>query len=211
MTVEDNGASVAASLPVRNRRKREHILKTAFAMFTERGVSMAMEELADAAGVSKQTIYNHFGSKEGLMAAMTADRVAELTEPLISAQPGDSLADVLERFARTYVARVLHPRTISMMKSMLSAPQTLTGFAAEFYSIGPARTHAALAEWIAAETRRGRLVVADPGLAASQFMGSLVGARQLRQFFIGGEGPTEAEAAHLAHTTVEIFIRAWSA
>lgn len=203
------GQGAGAMPPVRNRKKRELILKTAFDLFMERGAGMAMEELAAAASVSKQTIYNHFGSKEGLMAAMTAARVAELTEPLIAAQPGDSPSDVLEHFARLYVARALHPRSIGVMKSLLSEPRALTGFPADFYAMGPARTLQALVEWISAETRRKRLAVPEPALAAEQFLGSLIGSRQLRQFFVGGEGPDEAETARMAATAVQTFMRAW--
>lgn len=203
--------TAAAEAPVRNRKKRELILKTAFDLFMERGAGMAMEELAAAAGVSKQTIYNHFGSKEGLIAAMTAARVAELTEPLITAQAGDSIAEVLERFARIYVTRVLHPRSVGVLKSLLSGPRALSGFPAEFYSLGPARTLHTLTEWIAAETRRKRLVVPDPALAAEQFLGSLIGSRQLRQFFMGGDGPGDDEAARMAAAAVHAFMRAWSA
>lgn len=208
---EVHGQGTGVVPPARNRKKRELILKTAFDLFMERGAGMAMEELAAAAGVSKQTIYNHFGSKEGLMAAMTSARVAELTEPLIAAQPGDSSADVLDRFARNYVARVLHPRSIGVMKSLLSEPRALTGFPADFYAIGPARTLQALVDWIAAETRRKRLSVPDPLLAAEQFLGSLVGSRQLRQFFVGGEGPNDAETARMASVAVTTFMRAWGA
>lgn len=208
---EVHGQGTGVVPPARNRKKRELILKTAFDLFMERGAGMAMEELAAAAGVSKQTIYNHFGSKEGLMAAMTLARVAELTEPLIAAQPGDSSADVLDRFARNYVARVLHPRSIGVMKSLLSEPRALTGFPADFYAIGPARTLQALVDWIAAETRRKRLSVPDPALAAEQFLGSLVGSRQLRQFFVGGEGPNDAETARMASVAVTTFMRAWGA
>jgi AcrR family transcriptional regulator len=49
---------------------RAKILKTAAGLFRERGThTVGVNEIADAAGVSKLTLYRHFDSKEGLIQA----------------------------------------------------------------------------------------------------------------------------------------------
>ena len=43
--------------------KNEAILDAAVAAMGERGLAVSLEEVARRAGDSKQTIYNHYGSK----------------------------------------------------------------------------------------------------------------------------------------------------
>lgn len=46
------------------------ILDSAWALVAERGVDFAMKDVAAAAGVSRQTVYSHVGSRAGLFVAM---------------------------------------------------------------------------------------------------------------------------------------------
>jgi len=57
----------------RNRtRQRERILRSAWDLFTDHGFDDAtMADVATAAGVSRATVFNHFGSKQGLVDAQT--------------------------------------------------------------------------------------------------------------------------------------------
>jgi len=54
---------------------RARILKAAAEVFGRRGIHAAgMNEIVEAAGASKLTIYKNFGSKEGLVEAVLTDR-----------------------------------------------------------------------------------------------------------------------------------------
>ncbi|TNY38366.1 TetR/AcrR family transcriptional regulator [Thermomonospora catenispora] len=61
--------------------RRRQLLETAEQVFAERGFrAVSMDEIAERCGVSKPLLYEHFGSKDGLVQA-TIDRVrAELYE-----------------------------------------------------------------------------------------------------------------------------------
>lgn len=50
---------------------RESILDAAVRLFTERGGAVRLEDVAAEAGVSRQAVYLHFGSRTGLLIAMT--------------------------------------------------------------------------------------------------------------------------------------------
>lgn len=53
----------------RTQAKRENILRVARALFTARGVQqVSVDEIAEAANVSKVTLYKYFGSKDELYA-----------------------------------------------------------------------------------------------------------------------------------------------
>jgi AcrR family transcriptional regulator len=49
---------------------REAILDAAARLVGERGLGVTLEAVADAAGLSRQTVYVHFGSRTGLLIAM---------------------------------------------------------------------------------------------------------------------------------------------
>jgi AcrR family transcriptional regulator len=56
---------------------RTTLLKTAWRLIEKRGVArVTLGDIADAAGVSRQAIYQHFGSRAGLLIAMTRHRDA---------------------------------------------------------------------------------------------------------------------------------------
>lgn len=72
MTDRQSTESAAATEPGRRERKRlqqlDHIADTAWAMFEAEGfAAVTMERIADAADVSKVTLYRHFPVKEALL------------------------------------------------------------------------------------------------------------------------------------------------
>src|SRR5258708_37088658 len=62
--------------------KFEAILEAAAEVMGERGVQAPVDEIARRAGVSKQTIYNQFGSKAEGIRVLAARRVDAITPPL---------------------------------------------------------------------------------------------------------------------------------
>lgn len=78
-------------------RTRSQILATVTPMLYERGVDgIGVAELCDRAGISKQTLYRHFGSKEGLVEAVLEQRSARVGRWLRSAAAeGETPADQL--------------------------------------------------------------------------------------------------------------------
>jgi AcrR family transcriptional regulator len=59
------------------RRNTEQIRRAAIGAFQGRGLSVPLEEVAKAAGVSKATIFNRFGGRVGLIEAVIEEVVAD--------------------------------------------------------------------------------------------------------------------------------------
>lgn len=58
--------------------KKQQIIQTAQAMFFKYGIAdTGMDSIAEAASVSKMTIYNYFGSKEGLLESVVDEILAK--------------------------------------------------------------------------------------------------------------------------------------
>src|SRR3546814_6944716 len=64
--------------------KHEAILEAATRVILEQGYAAAsMDTIAQEAGVSKQTVHNHFGSKEALFNAIIRDRCHAFLDSLV--------------------------------------------------------------------------------------------------------------------------------
>ncbi|HWN32702.1 MAG TPA: TetR/AcrR family transcriptional regulator [Pseudonocardia sp.] len=94
--------------PVRRRVSRgereRQILDAASAVFAERGYQAAsMDAVAERVGVTKPVLYDHFGSKEGLLLACIARARTELLEVTTAAAAGaSSPEDMVRRGFRAF-------------------------------------------------------------------------------------------------------------
>ena len=69
-------------------RNRERILCTAQRLFAEHGAScVSMDEIAEAAGVGKGTLFRRFGSRAALALAVLSEDEARLQEAFIRGEP----------------------------------------------------------------------------------------------------------------------------
>lgn len=83
---------------------RKNILEKALQLFYEKGYdAIGVQEIADAAGVTKPTLYHYFGSKYGLLQAVVMASYADLKSGLTEAAEyrGD-LPVNLERLTKFY-------------------------------------------------------------------------------------------------------------
>ena len=86
-----------ASLRADAARNVAQIRSAAIAAFHGRGLSTPLEEIAAAAGVSKATIYNRFGGRDGLIDAVIGELVATEMHAIMDkarhvADPWESIA-----------------------------------------------------------------------------------------------------------------------
>lgn len=82
------------------RRNIDRIHDAAIHVFRERGLSVPLEDVAAAAGVSKATVFNRFGGRVGLIDAVIDDLVAESLLGVV--EQARSVPEVGERI-RVYV------------------------------------------------------------------------------------------------------------
>lgn len=100
---------VAKGSTIDPARTRATILEAATRVLYERGIDgVGVAELCTRLGVSKETLYRHFGTKDGLVVAMLEARservVTWLTEVAASAgdDPADQLAAVFDALGQWY-------------------------------------------------------------------------------------------------------------
>ncbi len=87
---------------LRERKKqatRRHIAEVAKTLFTARGFDhVTVAEVAEAADVSKMTVFNYFARKEDLYLDQHAYQVRDIERALTARAPGESPVAVLRRY-----------------------------------------------------------------------------------------------------------------
>lgn len=191
----------------RTSRKRSAVIDAARRVFTDKGYNASMEEVAFEAEVSKQTIYNQFGSKEQLFHAMIEDRIQEMIEPIVTAAPDGDPREVLTHIARLYHNKIIAPDSVKMTRALIAAPNAQSVIQ-QIYSHGPSRFIRTFADWLAAQDAAGRMRVPDPMLAAEHFASFNYGHLYMKRLH-GVPAPFDAEdiERRVAYV-VDSFLRA---
>ncbi|BBX21671.1 TetR family transcriptional regulator [Mycolicibacter terrae] len=98
---------------------RDSVLEAMRELLTSRDwSSITLADVARAAGVSRQTIYNEFGSRQGLAqgyAIRLADRLVDAVERAIYGNVGDVHAAFLEGFRSFFSSSAADPLVISLL------------------------------------------------------------------------------------------------
>jgi len=138
MTPRMDGCTSETSLRPSSLRKRSAILDAAEMIFLRDGCATAnMDELADRSGVSKRTIYSHFGDKRSLfveMATRMTGSAFHSVHPQI-ADPDDAaeMTDYLESYALRLLDSVLDPHLIALRRLVIGEATRFPGLSHRRY------------------------------------------------------------------------------
>ena len=190
--------------------KSEAILDAAVEVLAERGVTAPMEDIARRACVSKQTIYNHYGSKAELMRAVTARRAHEIVATLEAPDAAEHPAEALAVFGRQMLISITAPKSAAFMRMAMMGALEMPEVAAAIYDAGPRTTRSRLAEFLALETNAGRLACPDAAQAAEFFAGMVLGSYQTAALLGVDRGLDEAAMGRIADEAAARFMRAYA-
>ncbi len=191
-------------------RKSDAIITAAFDVLAERGLSAPLEEVARRARVSKQTVYNHYGSKSQLIRTLIERRAAELTTTLMSdaalAQPEKTLTD----YALTMIHSVLTEPYGEIMRMAISGTLDVPELAEMVYECGIIGARTVLAGYLDRLVDAGRLKIDNTQLAAEMFAGIALGGLQMRALMGRSLKRDLAAESQRAEVAAQTFLRAYS-
>jgi AcrR family transcriptional regulator len=187
------------------------ILEAARQALAERGMSASIEDIARRARVSKQTVYNRFGSKAELVRILVERRVDEITAHLDSPGSGEGPEEALAGYARVVLESIATPSSIALLRIHIQGAAEMPDLARTFFETGARTSRARLAAFLDGETRAGRLRVDDCALAAEFFAGMVIGSHQTGRLLGGDSDLTPAVIDRIAREAASRFVRAYGA
>ena len=193
------------------RGKAESILAAAKRTFLAGGFgAVSMDIIAREAGVSKATVYAHFGNKEDLFGAVIGRECERYFArfSLRELDPCDVRAS-LTMLGRRFLELVLSPDAIALHRIIVGEVTRFPLLGEVFWRAGPERERIQIEAFLHSSAASGRLALRNTRLAAEQFISLVRGEIQLRQLL-----RLEAEAGqHEIHRAVEnavdTFMRAF--
>ncbi len=191
----------------RSARKRAAIIEAAAAAFRDEGYEAAsMDRIAALAGVSKRTVYNHFGSKDALLGVVFEHFLAQVTaRTRIPWDPSRSVSEQLREFAAAKLAMIDDPLWMGLMRMALGVfiqrPEL-----AEQTAMSASASDDGLAVWLRMAHGAGRLQVEDPGRASSQFWALIKGELFWPSIFSLGAAPPDERRAAIVDAAIELFL-----
>ncbi len=203
----------AASGPGRPKDlgKRAAILDAAKHLFAREGFNgVSMDQIAAEAGVSKLTVYSHFGDKDALFAAAVQAKCEEmLPDTLFELELTGSLRDQLKAIAQAFFALVTSEEAISTRRMMMVPGNIDDKLKQTFWEAGPQRTHDAFAAMLQALVSKGELDIPDVATASAQFFTLIKGEVHARMTCGLCSRPGPVDARQHVDATVDMFLRAY--
>lgn len=158
-------------------RKRAMILDGAIDVFISMGYELAsMDKIAETAGVSKRTVYNHFGSKENLFQAIVDDFLAQRQNlKTITFNSEKSLEEQLLAFANAEIFLIDSPKRLGLSRFLTMVFLKDTKYARETVAKYPP-SNAMLLNWLKEAEEAGKIKTDNMLLSARIFYAMVEGA-----------------------------------
>lgn len=203
-------------MPAEKSRPDKHdaITRAASETFLAEGFDRAsLDQIAQRAGVSKQTIYSHFADKQALFLAICTELTEKLTIPLRrpASETGD-LRSTLLRLGEDALAMMLHPASLDLHRLIVGAAARFPELGQAAYEAGAGRMITDLSALLAQRSRSGDglprpLADEEADRLAEQFIGMLRGFHQVRGLF-GIAHAADAERKAYVAASVDLLLRA---
>ncbi|MCX5230919.1 TetR/AcrR family transcriptional regulator [Streptomyces sp. NBC_00233] len=186
-------------------QKRAAILRAATRLFLESGYDRtSLAKIAEAAEVSKATLFKQFPTKAALFDAIVstswqADDGAEETPP-----PGDPRAG-LALIGRRYVALLTRPDMADLFRIVIAELPRFPELAESQFNRGKMPYFDSVRRYLEAERAAGTVVLEDPELAATQFLGMISNFVFWPRMLLPRWSPDRAAVEHVVDEAVAMM------
>ncbi|MET7300776.1 TetR/AcrR family transcriptional regulator [Embleya sp. NPDC005575] len=192
-------------------RKRQAIIDAALAEFLAEGYTAArIDTITARSGVSKATIYKHFGSKERLFLAVVGGVLprtyADLEPTRTSILHAPDLRDALIRLTTDWARILLRPDIMSLRRLVIGELERFPQLGQLWYRVSYDMNNGPLVEAVTELNTRGTLDAPNPELAVQQLVAATLGVPQLMHTFSPNTDIDEADLAEMITSGVDLFL-----
>jgi AcrR family transcriptional regulator len=186
------------------RRRQEHLLQVAGAMFMKNGFrGTSIDDIAEAAGMSKRTVYAHYSDKSELFRAVLCALIERWLVPITCFQSMHAeLEPMLIEIGRHLLTSALTPQAIGVHRIIVGEAERRPEFARLADSEGRQGAVRAIAG--ALQRHRAQLRADDLTLAADLFVSLIVDSSVRLAAF--GIRPDDSDIDGRVRTAVDLFL-----
>lgn len=189
--------------------KRLAILNGATRMFLAHGYrNVSMEKIAQAAPVSKATLYNHFDSKNALLAAVISELCESLLQTMTQATiESDDVENNLTQIATSAVDLIYAEDALAIYRLVVAESPEFPELGQLFYASGPQTALTQLEDYFRRLNASGSFNIADPVFAADAFFSMLRGDLHVRCLLTKTLRPSDDDKKRLVSRVIAFYLR----
>lgn len=190
--------------------KRDSIIEAAGTLFTLHGyVNVNMEHIAKTAGVSKQTVYSHFKSKQNLFTAAIDCKCDELELALDKIKPNMNCRDYLSHACAHLATILTSSDSIEIFRVCITeAKHSEVGEL--FWHAGPEKVRAHLKSYLDEQNQLGILKIENTDYACSQLISMINGQAQFQALLNIPNSQSINDIQNYAQSCANVFYAAYS-
>ena len=187
--------------------KRAAIREAAVELFMSEGLQRtSMDAIAAAAGVSKQTVYSHFDSKDALFRECVCGKVEDYGLHAGDIPDHLPLDQALKIFGRQFLDLLQDEEVLSMFRLLAGECAVYPAIARVFFEAGPDETRRSVALLLGRFSDRGEIELTDP-LESASLLIALFQGRYFLELLLGvRDGIDEREVDIHLDRSVERFV-----
>ncbi|MEM7474559.1 MAG: TetR/AcrR family transcriptional regulator [Planctomycetota bacterium] len=201
---------VMAAAKEKKRRKspkRQAVIEAATEEFLSRGFAgTSMDRVAEAANVSKRTVYDHFPSKDALFQAIVDEILMHVDDmPTHEYSREQALDEQLLAIGKSFADTITAKKFMKLSKVVIAnfiqspewAPRTMNAYA---------RLRRDMISFFKSGKKDGRLQIRNPEIAASQFCGLIKEIAFWPELMAGQKPVTSRERNAAVRDAVAMFL-----
>lgn len=189
--------------------KREAVLEAARMLIRAKGMALTIDDVASAAGVARQTVYNAFGGKAELIAAVVTHSVSALVQtledPVLAQEPREALL----AFGQRYADLMFAPESLALLRLLIAQGDQASAYIGLFFQSGPQLAYSRLRAFLRARWPAGPCEEAALDAAVDQFFGMLRGTAHFSALMGVIKPPEGAARSRQVKDAVDAFLRAY--
>ncbi|WP_419707099.1 TetR/AcrR family transcriptional regulator [Promicromonospora sp. NFX87] len=206
-----------------SRKKHDAALAAAEVQFLATGFeSVTMDSIAKESGVSKQTLYSYFGSKQDLFLALVTEKTRVTSRSVLSSVPrvtdAGTARDEVRDLLVAQLTAVMNPEVLALRRLVIGEAVRFPELARALYENGPRVAIASLATVIGDLADLGLVRIAGPDAdgstdtAATQLNWLVMGDPINRAMLLGDDAtPTPAQLRAHVDAALDMFFAAYGA
>jgi TetR/AcrR family transcriptional repressor of mexJK operon len=204
---------LAQELTPRARAKRDQIREGAQRMFLERGFAgTSTDAIASEAGVSKQTLYVYYASKEELLVDVMQYLIHEApqnrlpTVDRVSLNTSDGVRRALNSLAQGLTANLMQPDYLALIRVVIAETPRLPQLGPLFRSALPERVLANVSMILEGAQQGGVIEAVDREAASRMFVGALL-TYAIYDGLLIGDGLPQPPTPERIDAVVDLFMK----